>query len=462
MKDPTRSLSEPGFGAALSSHKLRARAGAGLGEMSSEIGPARLFQTEPEDLLAPQPRHVVTVADVTRGLGLEATVSDRVQRMVVGSNVQYTPRAGQQRLASGRSYLIEALRVLIPAADVRGEVTRRALALWRKTQSTDGMRSPTMRTVIKAEQFFAAPRVRLVLLRKSGDGEERAGHKYLHRKPDGKGGWSYFYADSKGEHYSHEDAPSLEQAIGALHSHVSDTLNSPTKKTTDKTPDLPTTHALLDTLHASVRSTADKKAASGYLQRVIDRARTHATNMTSYSHSDTLDARAVRDALVDTLRAINGKKFGPPREKKPKAAPQPPEAPGAGKINIAVPGGAQAVEAKVFGQYAVHTDSDPNNKRDNKHVVTHVPTGMKIARESSRKDMERLARHLHETMPTALSDLSFGQGGVSTFAPEQKSQALKLKRIADAHSTLLQAEKLHKRGKLSSDALAEYKRAASE
>lgn len=194
MKDPTRSLSEPGFGAALSSHKLRARAGAGLGEMSSEIGPARLFQTEPEDLLAPQPRHVVTVADVTRGLGLEATVSDRVQRMVVGSNVQYTPRAGQQRLASGRSYLIEALRVLIPAADVRGEVTRRALALWRKTQSTDGMRSPTMRTVIKAEQFFAAPRARLVLLRKSGDGQERAGHKYLHRKPDGKGGWTYAYS----------------------------------------------------------------------------------------------------------------------------------------------------------------------------------------------------------------------------------------------------------------------------
>lgn len=164
IKEPLRSLSEPGFGSALSSHKMRARAGMGLGEMQSEIGPSRLFETEIEDFSSPQPRHVVTVADITRGLGLDATVSDRVQRLVAGSNVQYAPRAGQQRLALGRGHLIESLRVMVPDPDVRGEITRRALAFWRKNQSTDVKRAPALRTVIKAEQFYAPAQKRLVIM----------------------------------------------------------------------------------------------------------------------------------------------------------------------------------------------------------------------------------------------------------------------------------------------------------
>lgn len=157
IKEPLRSLGEPGFGSALSSHKMRARAAAGFGEMQSEIGPSRLFQTEPEDPLAPQPRHVVTAADITRGLGLDASLADRVQKLIVGTNVQYLPQAGQQRLASGRSLLIDSLRTLVRDPDVRGEITRRAMALWRKTQATDGTRAPALRTVIKSDRLYARP-----------------------------------------------------------------------------------------------------------------------------------------------------------------------------------------------------------------------------------------------------------------------------------------------------------------
>lgn len=205
LKEPMRNLSDARTEGALNSHKMRARAAGGQGEMRSELGPlAPLFQTQPEDVLAAQPRHVITVGDITRGLGLDGATSDRVQRAVATSNVSYSPKAGQQRLAQGRGMLLDVMRAAIPDVDKRDEIMRRALAFWRKTQSTDGTRSPTMRAVIKSDRFFGTtPEKPLVIpLRKSSDG-----HKYKRRMPDGKGGWRYVYDDEHGRQSTQLEKP---------------------------------------------------------------------------------------------------------------------------------------------------------------------------------------------------------------------------------------------------------------
>ena len=136
-----------------SGHKLRYTAKLGLGEAGASqtimAQVERLFETE-EEGTRPAP-HVVLVDDVTRGLGLDESDAQAIQRYVSGTRADMDTRTGFQRLAGARSGLISAMKPMdqrIPS-ETRQEVVRRAIAWWKKNSNTENTKSPTMQFYVR-------------------------------------------------------------------------------------------------------------------------------------------------------------------------------------------------------------------------------------------------------------------------------------------------------------------------
>lgn len=130
-------------------NKLRALLAAGHGEMlSAEREVNRLFRTEEEP--REEPRRATTPEEVTQMLGLDQADEHRIQRLLLDTNVEMTPRTQTHRLTLGRERLVSCLRAMkhIPP-EVRQELTKRALSFWRNTVATDYNREPMLRYVIR-------------------------------------------------------------------------------------------------------------------------------------------------------------------------------------------------------------------------------------------------------------------------------------------------------------------------
>jgi hypothetical protein len=116
--------------------KLRARVEAGMGElMAEQRAVQKLFRTQDET--AEQPRHVVVIEDVTRGLRLEPDEAVRVQRAVQDTNPEFTVKSQTPRLFHARSKLIELMRSMALDGDDRLEITKRAVSWWKKSYQTE-------------------------------------------------------------------------------------------------------------------------------------------------------------------------------------------------------------------------------------------------------------------------------------------------------------------------------------
>lgn len=123
--------------------KLRARAQAGLGEAQAEqLLVQRLFRTKPET--AESDRHVVTIEDVTRGLGLEPADVTRVQGVVQATNPTFTPKTQTQRIFQAQGRLAEVMRSMKIDSGARMEIAKRARAWWKKHYQTELERSRTV------------------------------------------------------------------------------------------------------------------------------------------------------------------------------------------------------------------------------------------------------------------------------------------------------------------------------
>lgn len=179
----------------MSTNKLTVAAAQGRGE---PIAP-RLF-VETSDPTGVEGRHVVSAGDVVRGLGLRSDVATRVERMVAG--VDNPTVGGRGRVAQsflGRSQLAEFLRTQDVNSDIRQEIEKRALAFWRRPQPGGNMRH-VIKSSANGERLQGAGRLYISDLTKA------AGHKYMSRKPDGKGGWTYQYAvPAKGDARSNSE-----------------------------------------------------------------------------------------------------------------------------------------------------------------------------------------------------------------------------------------------------------------
>lgn len=128
-------------------HKLRRMAAAGLGEVGAlPLLVTRISRTEKEDPTAGLPRVAHTVADVTRGLGLEPGDEGRVQRLVGETRADFQVKGQTQRRMHARSRLIETMRESMRHVDsaTRAEITRRADAFWAWRAPTDYGREPAV------------------------------------------------------------------------------------------------------------------------------------------------------------------------------------------------------------------------------------------------------------------------------------------------------------------------------
>lgn len=138
----------PGHIPSYSTHKMRAMAAAGFGEagaMQREV--ARMSRTQTEDPTARTPRVVITLQDVTQGLGLSDADEQRLQGLVSDTLPTFTQKTQTQRIMHARSRLQHALRDSMKHidADTRMEVLRRAVAYWKRNYQTDYGKTPTVR-----------------------------------------------------------------------------------------------------------------------------------------------------------------------------------------------------------------------------------------------------------------------------------------------------------------------------
>lgn len=195
-----------------------------MGEAGAEVRAVnremrRLQETTEED--APVKRHVITIEDVTRNLGLDRGDEQRVQKLIGGENVTFHSGTQTQRITLAKGKVLEALRAMkqIPS-DTRMELTKRAMEFWRRTQTTDYAKEPTVRYI--AHKSLTAGPLRVEEFAKAAlqQGQPAAQHKYIARKPDGFGGWLYRYADSpnkwsagKGAHEGTTLAPSQQAPV---------------------------------------------------------------------------------------------------------------------------------------------------------------------------------------------------------------------------------------------------------
>ena len=211
-----------------SAHKLRRLAASGLGELHAmERAVARMSRTTDErgayDGAQRITPHVVTLQDVTRGLGLERADAQRIEAVVADTVPTFTQKTQTQRIFHARSALLSVLRDSMKHvdADTRGELSRRAVAYWQRHYQTDYGKEPTVRfgagesrksmsssdepiPVLTVSRLTQAPRPRYVIdLSKAA-----RGGKYYRRVPTGnpKRPWRYYYTKEAYERAHGKDA----------------------------------------------------------------------------------------------------------------------------------------------------------------------------------------------------------------------------------------------------------------
>lgn len=172
------SVSQPGTADA---NKLRAWTDRGMGTLGEESRQLqRLFRTEEEG--SRPPPHVITIDDVTRGLGLESTDRETIHRLITQTRADYgvTEKLRSPRYAFAMNmlsdYLVKTKRF---TSDQRMEIRRRASAWWRKYGKTTYEGRPMIRHLISKAQLQSPSLLK-------GDGHEPAHHE--EKKPQGGGG----------------------------------------------------------------------------------------------------------------------------------------------------------------------------------------------------------------------------------------------------------------------------------
>jgi hypothetical protein len=155
--------------------KLRRWTGAGLGEVQSMAAMAqRLFRTEQEGKLRSDP-HVITVDDVTKGLGLEDTDAARIQQLLTETRVDVftDPKLRSVRAPLAMTRLGEFLsKTERFTADQRMEVRRRAGAWWRKYGKPDYQQAPELRWNYAKALYFGKSEADVSKLRAGGKKRE--------------------------------------------------------------------------------------------------------------------------------------------------------------------------------------------------------------------------------------------------------------------------------------------------
>lgn len=184
----------PGHYPNFSASKMRRVAASGLGELHAlQARVARMMRTQPEDPRNSPPPHVTTVTDVTRGLGIDPSLEQRIQKVVQGTTPNFDQKSQTQRLMLARSSLLSFMRESVSTAgvpsDTRGELVRRATAYWKRNFQTDYGKTPTVRHMNKSATG-PIPVLRLNLFQKAAHGG-----KYYRRIPTGnpKRPWKYYY-----------------------------------------------------------------------------------------------------------------------------------------------------------------------------------------------------------------------------------------------------------------------------
>ena len=146
-------ISQPGT----ADGKLRRWTGQGAGEIGGiQHTINRLFRTERE--LTPGerlPPHIMSIEDVTKGLGLEQTDRDKVHRIIRQTRADYGASSHLRlpRLHSARATLSTfMLRTKRFSSEVRMEIQRRAMAWWKKYGHTDYEGTPMIRHIVTKAQ----------------------------------------------------------------------------------------------------------------------------------------------------------------------------------------------------------------------------------------------------------------------------------------------------------------------
>lgn len=146
------SVSQPGTADA---NKLRAWTDSGMGRLGEESRILqRIFRTEEEGKRPPP--HVVTVDDVTRGLGIDGTDRDTIHKLLTETRADFgvTEKLRYPRYAFALRALSEYLtKTGRFTGDQRMEIRRRAIAWWRKYGKTSYEGRPMIRHLFTKSQL---------------------------------------------------------------------------------------------------------------------------------------------------------------------------------------------------------------------------------------------------------------------------------------------------------------------
>ncbi len=135
-------------------NKIRARLAAGKGELlAQQLAANRVFRENETTEDAPLPRHIIAIEDVTHGLGLDAADEQAVQRIILDTNAHFDQTTQTHRLTLARASFVMTLRAMpYISSDIRMELTKRAIAYWKRNTQTDYGKPPTIRTIaVKSE-----------------------------------------------------------------------------------------------------------------------------------------------------------------------------------------------------------------------------------------------------------------------------------------------------------------------
>jgi hypothetical protein len=96
---------------------------------------ARMFAlTDPN---SPGPRIVTKLADITSGMGLEATLATRVQNEIATTTTRFEKKGGSSKVGIARGALMQLLRSENVDPGARTEILARASAWWKRHERTD-------------------------------------------------------------------------------------------------------------------------------------------------------------------------------------------------------------------------------------------------------------------------------------------------------------------------------------
>ena len=210
--------------------KMRRMAANGLGEAGALVREAtRMMRTQNErgayDGNLPVKRVVLTLQDVTHGLGLDFSDEQRIQLAVSDTLPTFTQKTQTQRIMHARGRFMSVLRDSMKHvdSDTRMELVRRAVAYWKRNYQLDYGKAPTVRhrgyEARKSMRFIipvAAPALGHVIpidtLLKAGPFIGPRGGRYAdaaHKIP-----WKESERPAKGGHFS-TGAAALRQAKSA-------------------------------------------------------------------------------------------------------------------------------------------------------------------------------------------------------------------------------------------------------